>query len=53
MVRLYNRDWNRQDLIRYVGHIDQVAGIKPMQGADGMEQRLPDYSGLDGQRFDL
>jgi hypothetical protein len=29
---------SRQDLARYVGHMDQVAGIKFLEGADGVER---------------
>lgn len=38
MVNLYQRNLNRQELARYVGHIDQVAGIKLFEGADGVER---------------
>ena len=38
MVNLYQRDWSKQELIRYVGHLDQVAGIKSLEGADGFER---------------
>ena len=38
MASLYGRDWSRQELLRYVGHMDQVAGIKLVEGADGVER---------------
>jgi hypothetical protein len=38
MVNLYSRNWGRKELARYVGHLDQVAGIKSLEGADGMER---------------
>jgi len=38
MVDLYQRKWTRRDLARYVGSIDQVAGIKPLEAADGVER---------------
>ncbi len=38
MVNLYRRNWNRQDLARYIGHTDQVAGIKLLEGGDGVER---------------
>ena len=37
-MNLYQRNWNRQDLARYIGHMDQVAGIKLLEGADGVER---------------
>jgi hypothetical protein len=38
MIHLYDRDWSRAELIRYVGHLDQVAGIKLLEGADSVER---------------
>ena len=38
MVNLYHRNWDREELSRYVGHMDQVAGIKLLEGADGVER---------------
>jgi hypothetical protein len=38
MASLYGRDWSRQELIRYVGQMGQVAGIKLLEGADGVER---------------
>jgi len=38
MTDLYKRKWTRGDLARYVGSIDQVAGIKPLEAADGVER---------------
>jgi hypothetical protein len=38
MASLYGRHWGRQDLLRYVGHMDQVAGIRLVEGADGVER---------------
>lgn len=38
MAFIYNRSWSRQELTRYVGDMDQLAGIRLMEGADGMER---------------
>jgi hypothetical protein len=38
VMRLYNRNLSQQELTRYIGHMDQVAGIKLLEGADGMER---------------
>ena len=38
MDNLYHRKWSRHDLARYVGHMEQVAGIKYLEGADGVER---------------
>ncbi|GAB4550013.1 MAG: aldose 1-epimerase family protein [Anaerolineae bacterium] len=38
MAFLYGRTWTRDELLRHVGHMDQLAGIKLMEGADGVER---------------
>ena len=38
MASLYHRDWSRQEILQRVGHMDQVAGIKLVEAADGMER---------------
>ncbi len=38
MVYIYGRNWTRDALIRQVGHLDQIAGIKPVEAADGSER---------------
>lgn len=38
MAFLYGRHWSRQELHQWVGHVDQVAGIKSMAAADGLER---------------
>ncbi len=35
MTQLFGRDWSREDLLRRVGHPDQVAGMRLVEGADG------------------
>lgn len=38
MSNIYSQNWGRKDFIRYVGHMDQIAGIRSLEGADGMER---------------
>ncbi len=38
MANLFNRNWTRQALLEHVGHINQLAGIKPAEAADGPER---------------
>jgi hypothetical protein len=38
MTYLYHRNWSRQELAPYVGQMDQVAGIKLLEAADGIER---------------
>jgi hypothetical protein len=35
MITLYNRDWSRQEIAWHVGHMDQIAGIRLVEAADG------------------
>ena len=53
MVNLYHRDWTRQELARYVGHMDQVAGIRLLEGADGVERGSARIAGVDRHRIKL
>jgi hypothetical protein len=38
MTYLYNQSWERQEILRRVGHVEQVAGIKLVEAADGKER---------------
>jgi hypothetical protein len=38
MANLYHRNLSREELARYVGHLDQIAGIRLVEGADGVER---------------
>lgn len=38
MAQLYHRQWRRQNLVRYTGQMDQVAGIRLLEAADGVER---------------
>jgi hypothetical protein len=38
MTHLFQRDWNRQELTRYLGHMDQIAGVRLAEAADGNER---------------
>lgn len=55
MPRLYGRDWSRTELLRYVGEMGQVAGIRAarLEGgrADGV--RVLDVDAGDGLRFSI
>ena len=35
MTRLYGRDWTRSELLRHVGRLDQVAGVRLVTLEDG------------------
>lgn len=35
MAELYGREWTRAELIQYVGHMDQIAGIRAQESVDG------------------
>jgi len=35
MVTLYNREWSKAELLRRVGHMDQLAGIRLVEAGDG------------------
>lgn len=36
MANLWGRNWTRTELLQYVGHIEQVAGISALEISDGM-----------------
>jgi hypothetical protein len=38
MTHLYQRDWSRQDLARYAGSMNQIAGIQPLEASEGLER---------------
>lgn len=38
MTYLYDRNWTRQDIERHTGRMDQLAGIKLVEAADGIER---------------
>jgi hypothetical protein len=38
MITLYHRQWSRQELLQYVGRMDQLAGIRLVEAADGLER---------------
>jgi len=38
MAPLYKRNWSRQEILKRVGHMNQVAGIKLLEAADGLER---------------
>jgi hypothetical protein len=38
MAHLYQRDWSREELVRYTGSLNQIAGIQPLEANDGIER---------------
>lgn len=38
MTFLYGRQWSRTELLQHVGHMDQLAGIRLLEGMDGIER---------------
>jgi hypothetical protein len=38
MIELYSRKWTKRDLSRFIGSINQVAGIKSLEASDGFER---------------
>ena len=38
MPHLYQRDWSREQLVRYTGTMNQLAGIQPLEASDGPER---------------
>jgi hypothetical protein len=38
MPHLYHRDWDRLELARHTGSMDQIAGIRPLEAVDGPER---------------
>lgn len=38
MPHLYQRQWSRQELARYTGSLNQIAGIQPLEASDGPER---------------
>ena len=38
MAVLVHRNWTRQEILQRVGHVDQIAGIKLVEAADGLER---------------
>ena len=38
MAELYGRSWKREELVRMVGSLDQVAGVRPVEAAEGVER---------------
>jgi hypothetical protein len=35
MVTLFNQEWSKAELLRRVGHMDQLAGIRPLEAGEG------------------
>lgn len=55
MVMLFNREWSKAELLRRVGHMDQLAGIRIMEAGDGRARgcRMLDVWTGTGLRFQV
>nr|MBF6592656.1 DUF4432 family protein [Ktedonobacterales bacterium] len=55
MPHLFGRPWTRADLLRHVGHMEQVAGIREARLAGGRAAgvRALDFTAGDGLRFTI
>jgi hypothetical protein len=38
MAKFLGKTWSKQELLQYVGHMEQLAGIKAVEGGDGAER---------------
>ena len=38
MAHLYQSDWSREELVRYTGTMNQIAGIQPLEASEGLER---------------
>jgi len=55
MVTLFNREWSKAELLRRVGHMDQLAGIRLLEAEDGKARgcRMLDTWTGTGLRFQV
>jgi hypothetical protein len=55
MVTLFNREWSKADLLRHVGRMDQLAGIRLVEAQEGKARgsRLLDVWTGSGLRFQV
>ena len=55
MATLYNRQWQKRELLRHVGHIEQLAGIRLLEAGDGRSRgsRVLDVWTGSGLRFQV
>lgn len=53
MVKLFEREWSKTELLRRVGHMDQPAGIRLSEAGDGKARscRILDVWTRTGLRF--
>jgi hypothetical protein len=53
MATLFDREWNKSELLRRVGHMDQLAGIRLLEAGDGKARgcRMLDVWTGSGLRF--
>jgi hypothetical protein len=55
MIKLFNREWNKAELLRRVGQMDQLAGIRLLEARDGKARgsRILDVWTGTGLRFQV
>ncbi len=55
MATLFNREWSKAELLRHVGRVDQLAGIRLVEAADGKARgcRMLDVWTGSGLRFQV
>ena len=55
MIKLFNREWNKAELLRRVGRMDQLAGVRLVEATDGKARgsRLLDVWTGTGLRFQV
>jgi Domain of unknown function (DUF4432) len=53
VVTLWGREWTRQELLARVGRLEQVAGIRLLEGGDGAERGVRILRCVSGAGFDF
>ena len=53
MVTLWEREWTRQELLARVGRLEQIAGIRLVEGGDGAERGVRLLRCWSGAGFDF
>ena len=53
MIKLYGREYNRKKLLRHVGDISQIAGVKYYELSDGMQKGVSAVDFRTGSGFNF
>ena len=53
MVTLWGRQWSREELLARVGRLEQLAGIRLVEGGDGAERGVRMLRCWSGAGFDF